>query len=223
MTLNELKYDTARFRCVCDRFNNCFGIVYKKEDMLSTDIYVQPDAMFVSENGKNVPGGENNIEIDIGDIIKWGTDYNGIVTADNIYLLYDNDRDYFAYREAAAYFTATYERNGTWHNIWVYDNRADWMVSFAEITLPIASVETDKPLSEYRGYIDYTQGVNSVKPEVYVFERDRELLYKGDLSYLDGSYKYYLDMGESRDYCAENASKAIAFYSGGHRFFIVYR
>ena len=197
--------------------------LHVERGVLSTDIYLQPDAMFVSENGKNIPTEENNIEIDIGDIIKWGTDYKGIVTADNICLIYDHDRDYFAYSAASLEFTAVYEHLGTWHDIWVYDKKADWIVTFSkDVLAPIDAVMAN-PLEENFGYIDYTLGTTGAKPEVYVFERNRDVLYKGDMSYLDLSYKYHRDMGETHEYSAENASRAIAFYMGGHRFFIVYR
>lgn len=175
------------------------------------EIALQYDALsFNTTAGTHTVGGTNPYFIECGDIIRWGTNDEGVVEPGNVIVIYDCSRDWF---NTSSTWTSRYRYQNRWHNLWVYDKEGDFVITVNQDVSPIESFHNGSlSFDKLHTYVDYLVPLNGQPISIWVYDIAKKSFTESDI----GEFITYKDSGLG-------CTKLVSKYNSGHRTCIIYR
>lgn len=176
------------------------------------EIALQYDARsFNTAGGTHTVGGNNPYLIDCGDIIRWGTNDEGVVEPGNVIVIYDCDKKWF---NSTRMCTEVYKRTDRWHYLWIYAKEGDHVLSVSQSNSPVEDFHNSKKkIEELDTYVDYITPLNGQPVTVWVYDMAKKTFKESDI----GEFITYKDAG------LDECTRMLARYNSGHRTCIIYK
>ena len=180
------------------------------------EIIIRKEAMNYSDTGivNTVDTSKNVYTVSKGDIIRWRLGTDDMINKTGINVIYDCDRDKFFYENGKnSYTKGTTSESGRWNRLWLYKRDGEHLISYNADMISLDNFDETNidAYKDYR-YVDYMRDVSTYKTEVWIYDKNSNVIEKGSIADFD----YYVNSGKS---CGE----VLSFSTMMHRFFLIYR
>ena len=180
------------------------------------EIIIRKEAMNYSDTGiVNTEDTSKNVyTVSKGDIIRWRLGTDDMINKTGINVIYDCDRDKFFYENGKnSYTKGTTSESGRWNRLWLYKRDGEHLISYNADMISLDNFDETNidAYKDYR-YVDYMRDVSTYKTEVWIYDKNINVIEKGSIADFD----YYVNSGKS---CGE----VLSFLTMMHRFFLIYR